>query len=94
MAELAEPDPGLPDLRSKQLHARPRREIQHWLESQMLTLEDLRAYDRHDPMIVEARAVVIRYLRRHGWSSPMIGRYMHRDHTTVLYHLSKEALQP
>jgi chromosomal replication initiation ATPase DnaA len=41
--------------------------------------------------MVEARRVIARYLARRGWSSVMIGRYLERDHTTVLHHLKRRS---
>lgn len=41
---------------------------------------------RGTPAVCGARADVMRRLRRDGYSLPQIGRWMHRDHSTVLHH--------
>lgn len=77
----------LPDLRS----AWPRRTVEAWLARQQLTLGDLQGPSRH-PEIVEARRLAIRFLRRHGFSYPQIAHYLHRDHSTVQYHVKGRKL--
>jgi chromosomal replication initiation ATPase DnaA len=72
----------LPDLRT----AWPRRTVEAWLARQQLSLEDLRGPSRK-PEVVEARRLAIRFLRRHGFSFPQIGRYLNRDNSTVQYHV-------
>jgi hypothetical protein len=41
--------------------------------------------------IVEARKELIELLDSRQWSSTMIGRFMHRDHTTIIHHLGRLA---
>jgi hypothetical protein len=61
--------------------------IEAWVEEQGLTMAQLRSADRSADM-VEARRRVARYLRHHGWSLPSIGRFIDRDHTTVMHLLA------
>lgn len=89
MAELLATVDGLPELKT----AQPARAVQLWLREQELTLDELRSHRKDDPMLIEARQVVTVYLRRHGWSLPRIGRYLNRDHTTILHRLQKETSQ-
>jgi hypothetical protein len=56
--------------------------IEEWLMEQGLTLESLRAPDRHKDM-VEARRRVIVFLHEHGWGFERIGNYIGRDRGTV-----------
>lgn len=58
--------------------------ITQWVESQGLTMAQLKSANR-DPQMVECRRRVSKYLRHHGWSMPAIGRFIDRDHTTVLH---------
>lgn len=74
----------LPDLAIQ-----PPRELLRWLRIEGVTIEELRARDSRRVMVA-ARRIVARYLYRRGWSTPMIGRYLARDHTTILHHLNKE----
>jgi predicted transcriptional regulator len=39
--------------------------------------------------VVRARAMVARYLRARGWSYPRIGKFMGRDHSTVMSVIGK-----
>lgn len=39
--------------------------------------------------VVRARAMVARYLRARGWSYPRIGKFMGRDHTTIMSVIGK-----
>ncbi len=48
---------------------------------------DLLGKDRR-PMFVKAREAVIARLDADGYSSQEIGRFLQRDHSTVLYHLN------
>lgn len=48
---------------------------------------DVLAVRRGTPAVCVARADVMRRLRCAGYSLPQIGRWMHRDHTTVLHHV-------
>lgn len=64
------------------------RELERWLQLQGVTIEELRGPDRHRPLVT-ARRIVAAYLHRRGWSSVMIGRYLGRDHTTILHHLKR-----
>ena len=45
------------------------------------------AKHRGDARVTRARADVMRRLRADGFSLPQIGRWLHRDHTTVLHHI-------
>lgn len=56
--------------------------IEGWVESQGVTMTELRCSDRTPEMVDVRRAVAV-YLRRHRWSLERIGRYLDRDHTTV-----------
>jgi hypothetical protein len=47
---------------------------------------DVLATRRGRPEVCAARADVMRRLRSDGYSLPQIGRWMRRDHTTVLHH--------
>lgn len=55
-----------------------------WVEAQGLTMPQLKSANR-SRRLVEARRRIARYLRQHGWSTPEIGRFIDRDHTTILY---------
>ena len=55
-----------------------------------VTLEQMQGPQRYRP-IVRARWALIAALRERGWSLLRIGRFMNRDHTTVLYALRREA---
>ncbi len=44
--------------------------------------------------VVEVRRVVAHYMRGQGLTLPAIGRYLGRDHTTVLNLLSRPPRQP
>jgi len=46
-----------------------------------------------NPPLVAARLELYRALRAQGWSYPMIGRLVGRDHTTVLIACAPEAKQ-
>lgn len=43
--------------------------------------------------LVAVRVGVIRRLREMQWSYPMIGRHMHRDHTTIMHHARKHGIE-
>ena len=58
--------------------------IEAWVEAQGLTMAQLKSASR-TPRMVEARRRVSKYLRAHGWSYPEIGRFIDRDHTTVMH---------
>jgi len=62
--------------------------IAHWLTSCGLTVEDVQKHDRR-PRMVQARREIAHYLRGHHWSTPAIGRFLGRDHTTVLHLLGR-----
>jgi hypothetical protein len=54
------------------------------------SLEQLRKpgrFRRNDVAICAARSACYRFLRARGWSLSRIGRFFHRHHTTVLWHL-------
>ncbi len=57
--------------------------IEAWVAAQGLTMAALKSANR-TPRMVEARRRVAAYLRAHRWSLPEIGRFIDRDHTTVL----------
>lgn len=57
--------------------------IETWVSEQGLTMAQIKRADHHAEM-VEARRRVAVYLRHHGWSLPAIGRFIDRDHTTVM----------
>lgn len=48
-----------------------------------LTVATLRG-PSHDRFVVEARRSLYRHLRSMGWSYPAIGKFIGRDHTTIL----------
>jgi len=48
---------------------------------------DILATNRGTPAVCGARADVMRRLRSRGYSLPQIGRWMRRDHSTVLHHV-------
>lgn len=60
------------------------REIAFW---HGVSTAEIFAKRRGDATVARARADVMRRLRADGFSLPQIGRWMHRDHTTVLYHV-------
>lgn len=60
------------------------------LDDRQVTLAELRAYDR-DPHVTATRQDVAQLLRQAGWTLPDIGRLLHRDHTTVLAMLRRQA---
>lgn len=76
---LAAPSGELPDLTA----VISPQEIEAWLGRQGFTFDQLVARDNR-PLMVEARRIVARFLRQRGWSYPAIGRYLQRDHTTVM----------
>jgi hypothetical protein len=53
-----------------------------------ITLDRLRSAAR-DPETVRARQAVMAGLADAGWSSPRIGRYLNRDHSTVLHGIAR-----
>ena len=55
-----------------------------------VTLEQMQGPRRYRP-IVRARWALIAALRERGWSLMRIGKFLNRDHTTVLYALRREA---
>ena len=55
-----------------------------------VTLKQMQGPQRYRP-IVRARWALIAALRERGWSLMRIGKFMNRDHTTVLYALRREA---
>ncbi len=44
--------------------------------------------------IARARGDVMRRLRADGFSTPQIGRWLKRDHSTVIYWTAKAAIAP
>jgi chromosomal replication initiation ATPase DnaA len=54
-----------------------------------VSVDELRG-PRRNNRLIEARRAVIQALRDCGLSLPQIGRFVHRDHTTVLHHLNYE----
>lgn len=56
--------------------------MERWAAEQGLTMAALWEDNRLTHM-VEARRRVATYLRHHRWSYPRIGRFLHRDHTTI-----------
>ncbi len=66
------------------------RVIDHVCMRQGVSPARIRQRDRR-PDAVAARRQVCRVLRRLGYSLPMIGYAVERDHTTVLHHLRREA---
>lgn len=60
--------------------------VNGWVESMGLTLAEVRARDAR-PGMVAIRREISHYLRRHGWSTPRIGAFLGRDHTTILHAL-------
>jgi Helix-turn-helix domain len=57
--------------------------IERWIDQQWLTLAKLQTTDNTMEM-VEARRRVSRYLMDHGWSASQVGRYLKRNHSTIL----------
>lgn len=50
-------------------------------------LDELRQPGRHSAAHTLARTECFEYLRGRGWSTPKIGSFFRRDHTTVLWAL-------
>lgn len=48
---------------------------------------------QRDAHIVECRAAIAAYLRNRGWSYPRIGRFMKRDHSSIVHLLEPEKRQ-
>jgi hypothetical protein len=65
----------LPQLVDEQL-------LDEWLARQGLTIEELRRGGR-DPFHLAARRHAAQFLRRRGWSYPMIGRHLDRDNASI-----------
>ena len=70
----------LPDLRP----IVDRRAVERWLERQGLQLADV-TRPCNEPLYVEARRHIAKFLRGRGWSYPMIGKLLERDHTSVMH---------
>lgn len=62
--------------------------VERWLTTNSLTIAEVRAKDNR-PVMVRVRREIASYLHAHGWPSTHIGRYLERDHTTVLHHILK-----
>lgn len=52
-----------------------------------VTVEMIKGRARYPRKLIEARFETYALLHRKGWSLPMIGRHLNRDHTTVLHGL-------
>lgn len=82
-----EPEPE-PDLRPPLLAGAPigraRELLEPVLQRHMVTWKQVAGKDRHN-VIVAARQECMWVLNKAGMSLPMIGRFMKRDHTTVLH---------
>lgn len=57
-----------------------------------VTPNELRGQARNKNLL-SARVEFSRLGRMQGWSLPLIGRLLNRDHTTVLYYLKKTGKQ-
>jgi len=60
-------------------------EVRTILSRYGLTIADLRAGGRRRDDVTQARQQVSWTLRQAGWSYHKIGRYLHRDHSTIVH---------
>lgn len=54
-----------------------------------ITLEDARSKGRFKPHVA-ARRECYSYLQGRGWSTTMIGKFFHRDHSTIVFAVAGE----
>lgn len=60
-------------------------EVRAILSRYGLTIADLRAGGRRRKDVIQARQQVSWTLRQAGWSYHKVGRYLHRDHSTIMH---------
>lgn len=77
-------EPLLTERRDQALHGL----VEHVLELHQVDLEAIRAKTR-DVDAVRARRHLCAELRRAGWSFPQIGRFVQRDHSTVMHAIAQ-----
>ena len=63
---------------------RTEREVEKIIRDNGLVWRDVFSDDRRRK-VVRVRAFIVRMLRARGWSYPVIGRYLGRDHSSIMH---------
>lgn len=79
----------LPTLTADQL----KMAIETWIKAKGYTLDEIRGRDRQADLVA-IRRYAARFLRENGFSLPQIGKFLNRDHTTVINLIANSPRQP